>query len=148
MSKVYEDIERAREERRLRREQREAAEKAARDSIALANSLQSPADSIGTAVKDSVSLTAAADSLAAKTAVDSTAIKSAADTVAAKPLTEKELKSLKRSAAKKRRNVFARSVKPRRNANGPVLTVLMQQRPHKRLRLSLKKSERRSWRPF
>ena len=69
MSKVYEDIERAREERRLRREQQEAAEKAARDSIALANSLQSPADSIGTAVKDSVSLTAAADSLAAKTAV-------------------------------------------------------------------------------
>ena len=100
MSKVYEDIERAREERRLRREQQEAAEKAARDSIALANSLQSPADSIGTAVKDSVSLTAAADSLAAKTAVDSTAIKSAADTVAAKPLTEKELKKLEEKRRK------------------------------------------------
>ena len=100
MSKVYEDIERAREERRLRREQQEAAEKAARDSIALANSLQSPADSIGTAVKDSVSLTAAADSLAAKTAVDSTAMKSAADTVAAKPLTEKELKMLEEKRRK------------------------------------------------
>ena len=100
MSKVYEDIERAREERRLRREQREAAEKAARDSIALANSLQSPADSIGTAVKDSVSLTAAADSLAAQTAVDSTAMKSAADTVAAKPLTEKELKKLEEKRRK------------------------------------------------
>ena len=100
MSKVYEDIERAREERRLRREQQEAAEKAARDSIALANSLQSPADSIGTAAKDSVSLTAAADSLAAKTAVDSTAMKSAADTVAAKPLTEKELKKLEEKRRK------------------------------------------------
>lgn len=100
MSKVYQGLEKAREERRIRREQREAAEKAAKDSIALANSLQAPSDSIGTAVKDSVSFKAVADSLAAKPVVDSTAMKSAADSVAAKPLTEKELKQLEEKRRK------------------------------------------------
>ena len=100
MSKVYQGLEKAREERRIRREQREAAEKAAKDSIALANSLQAPSDSIGTAVKDSVSFKAVADSLAAKPIVDSTAMKSAADSVAAKPLTEKELKQLEEKRRK------------------------------------------------
>lgn len=101
MSKVYEDIEKAREARRLRREQKEAAEKAARDSVALADSMKLPADSIGTEVTDSLPLKAAADSLSAKTAVDSTALKNSADSLAAaKPLTEKELKKLEEKRRK------------------------------------------------
>lgn len=87
MSQVYEDLARAREERRLRREQQEAKRQAARDSIALADSLAAQTDSIGVAVKDST-----ADTLSnAKTAVDTTAAKVSKDSVAAaKPLTEKE----------------------------------------------------------
>lgn len=108
MSKVYEDLEKAREERRLRREQREAAERAAKDSIDLANSLKEPLDSIGTQVKDSVSLSVA-DSLTTKTAVDSTALASAPDTtVAAKPLTEKELKKLEAKRKKEEKERIRR----------------------------------------
>ena len=100
MSKVYEDIERAREERRLRREQKEAAEKAARDSIALVNSLKEQSDSIGI-VKDSLSIKNMSDSLASKPAIDSTVIKNSADSLsAAKPLTEKELKKLEEKRKK------------------------------------------------
>ena len=100
MSKVYEDIERAREERRIRREQKEAAEKAARDSIALVNSLKEQSDSIGI-VKDSLSIKNMSDSLASKPAIDSTVIKNSADSLsAAKPLTEKELKKLEEKRKK------------------------------------------------
>ena len=132
MSQVYEDLARAREERRLRREQQEAKRQAARDSIALA-------------VKDSTALKPAADTLSnAKTAVDTTAAKASKDSVAAaKPLTEKELKRLEDKKKREEKERIRREKEERKEREWARLDSLDAARAAEKAAIKLEKERKK-----